>query len=269
MSGIQYTDDLLTTEITNRQFIRRLYDPLRSIVSKNVDSLACQSLFFNQDASTGLNFWMECGGGQTHLKDSGDNYSSTLEGFDVTFGLQKTFPYDLTFGIAGSHEYESVRYSSSGKGKHKTGLIGLYGLYRPEQWYGLLDFAYGHSTNSLERWIAFDSFNFKTSSHPSINQYTLYGELGYDLVSAYTLTQLFVGIEWDAFQRAKVTERSLSGLELSIASRNIAKVFSRVGVHISTYRLPYDSFVSLDLAWVNCLSNGRNTLDALSSATCA
>ena len=262
MSGVQHSDDALIAWISNRAFIRRLYDPLRPIVTKNSDKPSCLRIFRDLTPLKDITFWMEFGGSKGHINGSKDAYSVNTEAFEATLGVQKELPYNLTVGIAGSHEYERVRYKNSGTGTNKSGLIGLYGLYRPDFWYSLVDFAYGNSTGALNRTISLGSVNYKTNSHPYVNQFTFYTELGHDLESTFALTQLFAGIEVATYRRSQVTEHSTSGLQLSIAPRNNTNVLSRFGVHISTYRLPYNTFVSVDLAWLKKLSNSNNSLTA-------
>ncbi|MEI8366146.1 MAG: autotransporter outer membrane beta-barrel domain-containing protein, partial [Parachlamydiaceae bacterium] len=262
MAGEQHSDDLLTTGIINRQFIRRLYDPLRPTVTKNCETPRCWGLFQNLSQFKDTTFWGEFGGGQTHLYGKGGTYGLNMRGCELTLGFQKSFPYNLIFGLAGSHEFDSLQYAGHGSGKSSTGFLGAYGLYRPNFWYVLANFAYGNSTNTLKRTIIVGSSQYKTSSHPTVNQFSFYSELGYDLQSKYILTQLFAGIESGSYSRGRASEHSSSGFQLIIDSRYYTNVFSRFGVHISTYRLPCNTFASLDLSWLKKLVNTQNNIRA-------
>ncbi len=55
LSGFQYTDDVLVTNISTSRFLRRLYDPLRSIVSRMCIVTSCDE----------WTSWIETGYGYT------------------------------------------------------------------------------------------------------------------------------------------------------------------------------------------------------------
>ena len=262
LTGEQHTDDLLTTGLINRQFVRRMYDPLRSIVTASTDVARCWGLFYNVGESKDMTLWAEAGGGQTYFNGRKDGYGLDVGGYEITMGLHKTFCRDWTIGIAGSREYDHMRYSSDATGESRTEFLGLYGLYRPRLWYGLVDFAYGNSSNTLNRTIDLSTTRYKIRSSPHINQYTFYGELGCDFRSKNTLVQPFAGIEVGAYTREKVTEDSQSGLQLYIKSRKFTNVFTRTGLRVTTYRLPYNTYGSIDLSWLKQLSNKNNVMHA-------
>lgn len=227
LSGAQHANDFVLAELINRQFIRRLYDPLRG-----VNTTLCAQDF---------NVWME-GGGTFARLDRGFNSN----GYEVTGGLQKSFDPGFTLGAAGSYEHDRLNYKrSGGKEWNNTWFIGLYGLYRPARFYGLADFAYGHTSATLHRPI--DVVCDMAKSKPKNSQYTLYGEAGYDVTLCRLLLQPFAGIEAGWYRRNHVGESGGSGWVLSIRERNRTTATGRLGVHFTANAL--NTEISFDVAW--------------------
>ena len=256
LTGQQHTDDLLSTSVVNRQFIRRLYDPVRPIIT--VDPCHCLG------TNNAFGFWNEAGAGQTHLTGNGNAHGFDLDQYEVTFGMQDTFCSDWTLGLAASYEYDQFRYKHAGKGSSKTWLVGFYGLYRPSRYYTLLDIAYGDSANIVDRPIDVGSTHYRVRSKPKISQITCYGEVGVDFLLGRFLFQPFAGVEVGSYSRSRVVEQpvgSPGGWELVVNQRSRTNVFSRLGLHITTERLPYRFAVSLDLAWVKRLTCSDNAVN--------
>ena len=262
MSGAQYATEVFSAEVSNRQFIRRLYDPLREIVTTEPNccvpvNSCCEFL--------GLDVWAEAGGGQRQINgDSGFK----LNEWDVTLGLQKTFCSDWTFGIAGSYEHNS---SDNGHGSGHTWFGGLYGLYRPACYYVLADIAYGSSEHKSHRNVyvpGVDSLTYDFHATPKVDQVTFYAEAGFDYNFCSFLVQPFVGIEVAGYDRKAFSETdvNLSDLALNINKRNRTSATSSLGVHLT------DQFcsgfnISIDLAWLYRFTNDSNVTANFQSIT--
>lgn len=262
LSGAQYATEIFGSEISNRRFLRRLYDPIRNIVTTEIDPccpVACNSCceFLGFD---GLNLWGSAGGGQTQING---NRGLKFNEWDVTLGLQKTFCQDWTVGIAGSYEGNNFNYhDSNGSGRGHTWFGGLYGLYRPECWYVLADVTYGYTKHNAHRHVVIGDIVDHFSARPEISQATFYAETGFDYALCSFLIQPFVGIEAAGWRRDAFTERDLdlSGLALTFNKQNRTNTVGSLGVHLT------DQFcsgfnVSIDLAWLYRFTN-NNRFDA-------
>lgn len=256
LSGYQHTFDWITTGFINRQFIRRLYDPIRNIVTTQPDCCCCCSCCCNN-----FTVWLE--GGASHLRVSGNHdapHGLSLNGGEVTFGIQDTFCSDFTIGVAGSYDYEHFYFKDhTGSGQSKTWLVGAYGLYRPSCYYALLDFAYGHSSNNLRRKINVGGIRFHAISHPHVHQFDLYGEVGMDWCFCDILFQPFIGCDAEWFHRGHVTESQGAGFGLRVRERHRTSTYLRVGTHL-TSNWDYCFDMSLDVAWNVRLSSDHNKI---------
>ncbi|MEI8124263.1 MAG: autotransporter domain-containing protein [Parachlamydiaceae bacterium] len=251
LSGYQHADESISTQMINRQFIRRLYDPVRSLVTN--DDYCCAP-------SDDFGVWLDVGGSFTQVQSNSDAPGFNMNGYDVTGGVQKTFCHDWTVGIAGSYEQDHLDFKKSGGTEHcDTWFAGLYGLYRPSYFYGLVDFVYGNSSNKLNRKINVGTLHYHAKSTPTVTQYTFYGEVGVDYNICNILIQPFAGIEAGAYRRAHVKESDANVWALAVQSRNRTLATTRLGLHITT-----DSYfqeclaVSLDIAWNKLLSSSKN-----------
>ncbi|MEI8125896.1 MAG: autotransporter domain-containing protein, partial [Parachlamydiaceae bacterium] len=260
LTGQQHTDDLLSTSIINRQFIRRLYDPVRPVITAE----PCRTGLGSASGDNEFDCWLEAGAGHTHLNGDGNAHGFNLNSYEVTCGMQDTFCSDWTVGLAGGYEYDQFIYEHKGKGSSKTVFAGMYGLYRPSRYYALLDVAYGGSSNVVDRPIDVGSVHYRVRSNPKISQLTCYGEVGVDFNFGRFLMQPFAGVEIGSYWRKRVVERpvapSTGGWELVVNERDRTNVYSRLGLHLTANELPYRFAVSLDIAWVKRLTCGDNAL---------
>lgn len=253
LSGYQHTEDYITTQIINRQFIRRLFDPLRSIVTTE-PNCCCYPCYDD------FGVWLDVGGSFTSVSGNSNARGFSTNGYDITGGIQKTFCCDWTFGAGGAYEQDHLHFNKSGGWEHSnTWLVGLYGLYRPSYFYGLVDFAYGNSSNKLKRSIHAGSLHYHADSKPSTSQYTFYGEVGMDYSLCNVLLQPFFGLELGSFQRKHVSENQPEGWGLVVKKRNQFLTTTRLGVHVTTEGLLPDNIdLSLDVAWNLRLTSAKN-----------
>jgi len=250
LSGYQHTTDLFTSLLINRQFIRRMYDSQRYIVTTEPDCDPC--------CCSALTTWLEVEGAYTRCHGNENAHGFKVDGYDVTGGIQKTFCCDFTLGLAGSYEDDKLHYNrGGGTDKSKTWFGGIYGLYRPACYYGLIDFACSSSHHKLNRNIDVGTLHFSAHSKPKTHQYTLYGEVGIDWNMACWLIQPFVGIEGAWYKRNHITENNAQGWGLDVNKREHSAAATRLGLHLSTSE-EYCVDIRCDLAWNARLSGHKN-----------
>ena len=259
LSGYQHTSDFLVTETIHRQFIRRLYDPLRNIISlsENCDDCCCST------CEEPIKAWLEIGNSYLTARGNDNAHGFNVDGYNIVGGVQKTFGDGWTLGIAGEYENYEIRYNiDEGKEHSNTWLVGLYGLYRPSCYYALADLAYGQSNNKLHRSIDVGTLHYNAKSTPDTYQYTFYGELGLDYCLCDALIQPFFGIEAGSYHRRHVKESDANGWGLIIKKKNHSYASTRVGMHLTT-QLPYfnNDCLSFDVAWNRFLNRLNNRVE--------
>lgn len=251
LSGFQYTNDVLVTEISTGRLLRRLYDPLRSLVAGDDRCASCE-LPYN-----GWTPWLEAGYGFTNLRGN-TAHKLNFDSYQVTCGIQKTFCRDFTLGLAGSYEYDNVTYRD-GSANRDTGFASVYGLYRPSVFYGLFDLVYGYSSNRFKRTIEVGEIRYKAHSKPNFNTFTFYGEAGFDLECEYGLIQPFLGIQVGKNWRGQINENHAHGWGLTINKHDWTSTRSRLGLHLSTCHLCDSIDTSVDVAWNQRWSSKKNS----------
>jgi autotransporter-associated beta strand protein len=245
LSGFQYTNGVWATEVTTRRFLRRLYDPLRPIVS----SCDC--------CCPDWTIWLEGGYGFTNLHKK-TAHKLHMDSYQVTGGIQKTFCCDFTVGLAGSYEYDHMKYRH-GDGHRNSGYASLYGLYRPCCFYGLVDFVYGYSADHVNRKIHAGNVRYRAHGNPHLNLFAFYGEFGFDWCACDLLIQPFLGVQVDRNWRGHIRENDANGFGLNLEKHNWTEASTRLGVHI-TYCDICDYFnASLDLAWDEMWTSDHNS----------
>lgn len=248
LSGFQYTNDVLVANISTSRFLRRLYDPLRSLVTRcDRCNISCN----------GWTTWLETGYGFTNLHG---HHAKKLnfDSYQLTGGVQKTFCADFTFGLAGSYEYDRLKYHE-GRANRNSEFASIYGLYRPKVFYGLFDIVYGHASNHLKRTIEAGNLHYKARSKPNFNTFTFYGEAGFDLASDCVLIQPFLGIQMGKNWRGHINENHASGWGLSVKKYDWSTTSSRLGLHLSTCNLYECIDASFDIAWNQLWSSSKNS----------
>ena len=257
LGGYQYTDDQLWVENVNRQFIRRLYDPLRHIVTTEGCDMSSPHLCVD-----GLQLWVEGGGIFSHMKGDNRARGFNTQGWQVTVGAQTTICSEWTIGAAIAYEHDYLSISDDGgHSNSKTGLGGLYALYRPACWYSLANFAYGSSDNKMHRDVTVGSIVDSTVGVPKTSYFSFYGEVGVDWDLCGVMIQPFGGIEVGVYNRQGFRESDDFGWGLSIKHRSYTTSSTRLGFHITGMVCPSDISISADLAWNRRLSGGCNRIN--------
>lgn len=256
LSGYQHAADMLTTRMINRQFIRKLYDPIRALVTSEPD---CSCICNSCSVCSKITSWTDIGG--TFIDIDGRHHQDLeTRGYHITLGAQTTLFQNLTFGVAGAYEKDRLRFKHSGGNENcSTWLAGLYGLYRPSHYYALIDVAYGNSSNRLKRFVNVGSLHYRARCHPDTQQHTFYGEVGIDFNTCSALVQPFFGVEACGIHRKGVRESFAEGWGLNVHKRNHTFTTTRLGVHATANDFfQCGSNFSLDLAWNYLASSTKN-----------
>lgn len=265
MSGQQYASAMLTTEIVNRQFLRRLYDPVRQLVTTLPD-YSCR----DDCCPDPVEFWLEGGATHSSLHSHHDDCDGAcdgsgfkMNGYEITGGAQTNLlDCCLTLGAAFGYSKDSVDYSLGGSGTNNTLFGGAYTLFRPQGYYIMTDAAVGFSDNKVNRHIRFANLNRTATGTPKVWQGTLYGEVGGDLPLLCVLVQPFLGVELSYAHRGRIREHGADAIDLNISRQAAGNVDGRIGVHVTSNALPWCLSGSLDLAWQFPIVDSRHSLRA-------
>lgn len=274
MSGEAYTNIGLISELANRQFVRRLFDPLRPLLQNT--SCFDEGNYYNCYEYDGLcypygeplktkrieddvAFWLDFGGGQTFLTQDHHARGFHLSHLEVSLGGHTSLNKFWTLGMGLGYEYDNTHHKVGGSGNNSTALIGLYSLYRPSTYYFICDLVFGYNQTEIKRRIDAGNLHWQDHAKPKSYQGTLYLEGGKNFFFSVVNFQPFIGLEVDFFNINKFSEHRISFLDLSFKNKNHRRASSRLGVHLSTSGLSVFSF-DFDLAW-QCLLN--STSDSL------
>lgn len=249
LSGFQYTQDVWATEISLHRFLRRLYNPLRSLVSP------CDCCSSSHEATA----WLQTGDGLINLHGK-QGHRTQAYNYEVTGGIQKSLCHDLTFGLAGSYEYDHAKYKN-GKEKRHSEFVAAYGLYRPCLFYGLFDIVYGHGSHALHRTIHAANLRYHAKGNPKLNTFAFYGEAGFDFDRGahYCLIQPFIGIQIGKNGRSQIKENKADGWGLKINKYDWTSTSSRLGLHLTACDFCNCVDAALDIAWNELWSSHHNS----------
>lgn len=265
LSGEQYATEMSVADITNRQFIRRLYDPLRDLIK----TPPCFTSYYNQPCCKlslegGSSFWIEGGGSRINIDNGHEGYGLNANGYEIVGCVQYTFDYDWTLGLGVGYFQDDIHFKLPGHGKMNTIDCGLYGLYRPDGYYLVADLTFGATSDKVVRRIAIGDTHTSAHGKSHIYQTTFYGEAGFDYTLLWPyfgciLAQPFLGLEVGYTHRRQIKESGAGSLDLEIGSKNFFKGYSRLGVHLNTMPEFGQMQLMLDLAWVYRLSAAGRT----------
>lgn len=275
LSGQQYTALFTGTEIINRQFIRRLYDPLRPIIS---NPLSYEDDVYDLCSADGVKAWIEGTVNRSFLNGNKNASGFKMSGYDISGGAYKRLSSTWTLGAGLCYAIDHFHYNVGGSGKTNTVLGAVYTLYRPAHYYILADVTFGAGTNDLHRKIQFrnafispDStlyrdVKYTMHSRPNITQTAFYGELGVDWNFNCFLLQPFVGFEANRFKRnckiekGEFPSRLSAPMRLTVEGKSATNMYSRLGLHLTTPENCYDLTCAFDLAWQYRWNSAHNHL---------
>lgn len=268
-SGYQLTSLVPLAELAVTQFIRRLYDPLRSIVTTewpgptncwdpaNFDPYTNLPRMMDFDGGAccpmvppTLDIWFDIGGGRGHFNGNSCAKRLKVKDFQFTVGLQTTFLSNWTFGGAFSYAKQYLHYRFDGGGNVNNSFLGIYTLYKTRRWYFLADGVLGVNFGSSHRNIDTEETHFRSRSRPKIYEAFLYLEAGYDLPWRCLLFQPFLGLQTGVYNRNGIHESGDNPLNLDIMSSTPKSTSSRLGVHMTApHFILCNLALSIDLAW--------------------
>lgn len=257
MSAQQYTNAIIIAELANRQFIRRLFDPLRTIVTTNpckTTNTCC-----NYSGPT-FDVWSSITGGRTFIHGNENSEGFRIADCEVCLGAQTTLQKRWTVGVALSYEKDTLGYTVGGSGEGNTVLGGLYGLYRAKRFYALVDATTGYSQQKVKRRIDVGILHFKPRGNLKVYQTCAYGEIGTDFAFQDTLVQPFLGIEFGRYHYNRFQESGGNPLEVTIFQKSKWNSFTRLGLHITTPPLRCGFTMNIDLAWQYRLTSLGNNI---------
>lgn len=247
-----YANLLVIAEVTNHKFIKRLYDPLRLLVTSHpccAPDNCCPSGCL-------VDTWFDAGWDRSNFRGNKNARGFSLKGFDVSLGSQMTVDNCWTVGVAGSYERDHIHYKVGGKGISNTYLAGLYTLFRPSDFYILSDLVLGYTQSKLKRHVDFGPYHFSNHGKPDIYQGTVYVEAGQDFGVDCFLFQPFVGIEAGYFRHDHIHERHSNLFSVNVKNKTHGTASSRLGIHFLTEMSCFKLF--FDGAWQYRMSSLHN-----------
>lgn len=240
MSAEQYTNLIPIAESTIRQFIRRLYDPLRNLTTRSCCGRYC---------GTNCTVWAESGYQRSFAAGSRNAKGFKASGYEISMGVHTSPNKCFTVGIGGSYESDNIHYDVGGSGKIDSGLGCLYALWRDAGCYIMGDLVFGYSRQNMRRPIHVGDLHFSKHSKPEIFQGVFYLEASKDYGCDGVLLQPFAGIELGFCQLNHVHEHgSDSFLNVHVSQKSKGSAYSSLGVHLTTANFAgFD--LSMDVAW--------------------
>ncbi|MBA3816984.1 MAG: autotransporter domain-containing protein [Parachlamydiaceae bacterium] len=248
-----YANLLVNAEVTNHKFIRRLYNPVRLLVTSH----PCCAPDNCSPSGCLADTWFDAGWDRSNFRGNRNAKGFSTKGFEVSLGSQMTIDSCWTVGVAGCYERDHLHYKVGGKGISNTYLGGLYTLFRPSDFYILSNFVGGYTQTKLKRHVDFGTFHFSNRGKPDIYQGTIYVEAGQDFGLDCFLFQPFVGIEAGYFRHDHIHEKGGNLFAVNVKNKTYGTASSRVGIHFLTELSYFKLF--FDGAWQYRLSSLHNS----------
>ena len=243
MSGSQYASLCLSSELSTRQFARRLYDPVRAFLTMDpicdVEGGCCPQ---------GVSLWAEGGASFACFGNTRQACGFKNRGYQISGG-QTVLDEDYLIGAAVSYEHTETKFHINGNGQTDTILGAAYGAYRFCDFYLLGDGILGGSVNKVKRSVLVGPQGYYERGGPQSFQCLLSVELGKDIYCSKVLIQPFFGLEGGYYFYKHFKERGDEGLVLSFHRRYYGTFDTRLGVILSSTKLLTGLYVGVDLAW--------------------
>lgn len=272
LSGVQFSNVLFTAELANRQFTRRIFDPLRILITANpcTPAVCCnyKSTFDVWAAITGGGSFIR--GKRSAKRDCiNDVKGFHISDFAITVGAHTKLLPQLTLGGAISYERDCISYSVGGNAKNDVVLLGGYALYRPPaRFYILGDLIFGHNANEFRRSVNIGSLRFRPKANVSVNQASIYAEIGVDVPLKIVLFQPFFAFESGTFRfnnfkesGGGTLEQPVNPLILSVSGKTWTSAGTRLGVHLTSAPLLFGLSMGVDLSWNYRFTSQRNMVN--------
>lgn len=255
MSAVQYTNVMMTAELANWQFNRRIFDPMRKIITEN----PCAPYVYCHYKPT-FDVWSAISGGRAFIHGNTNAPGFRVADYEVSVGAQARFTRNWTVGSAVSYERDSLSYKVSGSGRNNVVLGAVYALYRPKNFYAFGNLNFGYNLNKMTRKIGIGTLSFKPKGSLKVYQTSGYGEIGTDFGYKVVLVQPFFGIEFGCYNFNKFHEHGGFPLAVDVYSKSHTIVTSRVGLHLTSAPLKSGLSMGIDLSWNYRLTPQENYL---------
>lgn len=243
--GSQYPQLLLTTELSTHQFVRRLYDPLRTFLADDISEMSCECCECDND----IEFWVEAGGGDSFFKNSCRAHGCKNNSFEVSSGAHVASCYNWLAGVALTYDHLNTHFNGGGSGNTNTVLGALYGAYRFKDFYFLGDVAFGGSQSTVKRDFFVEDAEYFAAGKPEALQGIVYAEFGKDFRFSFFLLQPFVGIEGGYFSYKHFRESGDLSVNLEMKKRSYGTFDTRLGFHCILDEICCGFFFGADLVW--------------------
>lgn len=255
MSGVQYTNVISTALLANRKFNRRIFDPLRTIITANP---CAPEVYCTYKPSFDL--WSSMGGGYTFVQGSRSLEGYRISDFEINFGAQARFTRSLTVGSALAYERDSLTYKIGGSGRNDSLLGAFYTLYRPKRFYVYGNLNFGNNIGKIRRNIDIGTLNYRPRSNLKVYQKSIYAEIGMDFGLKFALLQPFFALESGTVRFSRIREQGGFPLNLNIRSKSYNNSAMRLGIHVSTAPLLTSWVMGMDLSWNYNFSQSKNSI---------
>jgi autotransporter-associated beta strand protein len=262
MTAAQYSLLPLAAETENsvHQFIRRLYDPLRMLISTRppLDPCDCCSCLdpTNVEVWGAISFNKSKFGGNCHSR------GASLTNYELSAGFHKRFNPRWTAGAALAYDWNLLNFNLGGNGDHSTLLGALYTLYRPYGHYFIGDLVLGFTSGRVKRPIDLRTRVSRANGHVGMFEGAAYGELGRDWIYSSFLIQPFVGMELGFYNLGHLHENGAGLLNLDVHGDLFYTALSSLGVHISTIEEMTETLLGLDLAWLYRMTSTETVMSS-------
>jgi outer membrane autotransporter protein len=243
--GSQYPQLLLTTELSTHQFVRHLYDPVRTFLADDICEMSCECCECDHD----IKLWVESGGGHSLFKSSCRAHGCKNNGFQVFAGAHVASCYNWLAGAALTYDHTNTHFNGGGSGNTNTVLGGLYGAYRFKDFYFLGDVVFGGGQSKVKRDFFVGDIEYFESGKPEALQGIVYAEFGKEFRFSLLVLQPFVGIEGGYFSYKHFRESGDLPMSLDINKRSYGTFDTRLGFHCIFDKLICGFFLGVDLAW--------------------
>ena len=251
MTGAQYSIVPLAAEFSVHQFIRRLYDPLRMLISTRPPLDPACSCFDGCLDCSNIELWGAFNYNRSSFQGNCHAQGAGLSTYNFSVGAQKRFNAKWTFGTAVSYDLNFLNFDLGGTGDHSTLLGALYTLYRPYGHYFVGDFVLGFTSGRVKRSVDLRTSVEKLNGHLGMFEGALYGEFGRDWIYCSLLIQPFVGMELGFFNFGHLHEKGSGALlNLDVHGKLFYTAVSSLGVHFSTIEEFSETLLGLDIAWL-------------------
>jgi len=255
MSGSQYAQMMLSTELANHQFLRRLYDPVRPFLTTDPCYIS------ECDFENTIGFWLE--GSGLYSKVACKEHGFKNSGYEVSGGLQFSPDLFWIFGAGLTYDRGNSNFHvGDGMGRMNTLLGAIYGAYRNDDFYVLTDLVVGGSKNHLTRSFTIGTTDYEEEGRPNSSQEILYIEGGVHMEYEGMFVQPFLGIEVGHYNYYSFKETGSDLVGLNFRESAHWTCDSRMGLHVTPVVMECGTSIAFDFAWMYRFTDVEKRRDA-------